>query len=170
MTEFIHRFVIPAAYALLPKSWNSVESTANLLAIGLIESGFEQRRQIHGPARGLWQFEAGPSSATANVLLHPTTRTIIAGVLRAMRYDPTTDPEVIQPVLEDNDILAACFARCQLRTSPRPLPGPGEAQAGWNLYESTWHPGKPRRSAWDAYYAQAWELTIGRPTPPEARA
>lgn len=64
--------LIPAAARLLPGVAFTPEAKVMLLAIGLQESRFEHRRQIKGPARGFWQFEAG--GGTAGVLRQRSPR------------------------------------------------------------------------------------------------
>jgi hypothetical protein len=154
MIDQLLRFILPAAYALLPPEMASAEATALLLAIGLQESRFEFRRQIGGPAHGFWQCELG---GTQGVLTHHATRVPLEQVCQQLHYDPT----FVFPALADNDILAACVARCLLWTDPQPLPGPNDTTRGWDLYLRCWRPGRPHRASWDAFYAQGWQRTIG---------
>jgi hypothetical protein len=150
----ILRFTLPAAYALLPPEMASAEATAMLLAIGLQESRFQYRRQIGGPAHGFWQFELGGLSG---VLTHHATATPLAQVLQVLHYEPT----YVFPALADNDVLAACVARCLLWTDPRDLPGPNDTTQAWDLYQGLWRPGRPHRATWDANFAEGWQRTIG---------
>jgi hypothetical protein len=160
----ILRFILPAAYALLPPEMASAEATAMLLAIGLQESRFQYRRQIGGPAHGFWQFELG---GTAGVLTHHATIGPIGEVLKALQYEPT----YAFPALADNDVLAACFARCLLWTSPSPLPGPNDGELGWTMYRDLWRPGRPRHETWTANYSMGWGAVLqGRPLPPTLKA
>lgn len=154
MIDQILRFILPAAYALLPPEMASAEATAMLLAIGLQESGFAARRQGGGPALGLWQFEAG---GITGVLVHHATSGPIRQALRVLQYEATD----VFPALADNDVLAACCARCLLWTSPQRLYGPNESSLAWDLYVGLWRPGRPRRESWDAHYAEGWQRTIG---------
>lgn len=153
MIDLVRAFILPAAYAVLPLPMASDRATALLLAIGLQESRFIERRQMHGPARGFWQFEV---AGVRGVLEHPRSQLPIAQALRALRYDHTLEAEQLQPLLEHNDVLAACFARCLLWTSPLPLPDVDAPAAAWLTYFSVWQPGRPRRAAWDAHFADAW--------------
>ena len=57
-----------------------------LLAIGLQESRLTHRRQIGGPARGLWQFERG--GGVAGVLRHAASRDHALSVCDARRVAP----------------------------------------------------------------------------------
>lgn len=154
MISTVHRYVLPAAYALLPTPMDSPAATAMLLTIGMQESRFDVRHQVHGPAVGFWQFEAAGVRA---VLDHPRTQLPIAQALSALRYNHTADAATVHPWLEHNDIAAACFARCLLWASPHPLPGPEDAAGGWDLYRAAWQPGRPRRSTWNILFRDAWE-------------
>lgn len=58
--------------------------------------------------------------------------------------------------LEQDDLLAVCFARLLLFSDPMALPMVGEVQAAWKLYaERTWRPGKPHPETWPGYYDEA---------------
>lgn len=46
MIDLLHRFLVPAAYAVLPAEMQSARATAFLLAIALQESGARKRRQV----------------------------------------------------------------------------------------------------------------------------
>jgi hypothetical protein len=119
-----------------------------LLAIGLQESEFVHRRQMSGPARGYWQFEL---SGVEGVLSHHSSAEYAIGFCRVLNYEP--DVHEIYGALEDNDVLAAGFARLLLWRLPDPLPT--NATDGWNQYIETWRPGKPRRSKWQNNWATA---------------
>jgi hypothetical protein len=168
MLDHIARHTLPAAYAVLPTPLASAEASALLLAIGLQESRFRFRAQVHGPARGFWQFEV---NGVAGVLEHDRSQFVIAKALNALRYDHTIEAAVIQPVLEHNDVLAACFARALLLTSPVALPGPDDVAHAWALYTDCWRPGRPHRGTWTGFYAEAWAIVRpGRPIPRMERA
>lgn len=156
MIEVLRSYVIPAAYYLLPVEMVSEQATAMLLAIALQESSGRHRQQMHGSARGFWQFEV---AGVRGVLEHPDTAAPITASLRALGYDSTMPASAIQPLLEHNDILAACFARCLLWTDPKRLPERSEADYGWVVYLSTWRPGKPRPDAWEGHFVEAWDRT-----------
>lgn len=162
MIDQVAQFIIPAAFSCLPEAMNTENAGALLLAIGLQESRFLNRRQLHGPARGFWQFEVG---GVRGVMEHDRTILPIATVIAGLRYDHTDPPAEVQRLLEHNDILAAAFARCLLWTLPEALPGEGDPDAGWACYVKAWRPGKPHRESWDAYFAQAWTLTIENRNP-----
>ncbi len=152
LSEIRERAIAPAL-ALLPAKMTSPQAELMLLAIGLQESRLTHRRQIGGPARGLWQFERG--GGVAGVLRHAASREHALSVCDAIRVAPV--PEQVYQRLEHDDVLAAAFARLLLYTDPARLPALGEVGASWDLYLRTWRPGKPHRHTWDALYAQALE-------------
>ncbi|WP_203230088.1 hypothetical protein, partial [Azotobacter chroococcum] len=100
-----------------------------LLAIGLQESGLAHRRQIGGPARGLWQFEQG--GGVRGVLLHPMSRQHALAACEAHNVKPSA--AAVYAALEHDDILAAAFARLLLWADPAPLPAVGEVAKSWVL-------------------------------------
>lgn len=144
---------IEPAMTLLPGSMDSPQARRMLVAIALQESGLSERRQIarwedgkpiHGPARGWWQFEGG---GVIGVLRHKATAPYIAQVCHDLGYSDAL-PMELHHALENNDVLAACFARLNLFWLPVPLP---ETQAeGWAQYIETWRPGKPHKQRWPA--------------------
>ena len=157
MIEIVDAWVLPTAYQLLPSEMRSPEAHAMLLAIGLQETGFLERRQLEGgPARGLWQFERG--GGTAGVLSHPDSKPHAMKVLRELHY-PEPAVAAVHVALEHNDILAAAFARLLLWTLPDRLPKRGQPWVAWAQYLKAWRPGEPRRATWSAYYTRAWEIT-----------
>ena len=64
--------IIEPALRILPPMMTSDAAKAMLLAIGMQESRLIHRKQIGGPAMGLWQFERG--GGVAGVLRHPRTQ------------------------------------------------------------------------------------------------
>jgi hypothetical protein len=152
---YLHRLVLPAAYALLPRRMESPAATAMLLSIALQESKCVSRRQVGGgPARGFWQFEKG--GGVAGVITHHTSRPIIGPILGALSYGVSVD--AAYAALEHNDVLAACFARCLLWTLPHELPFADDPADGWGQYVEAWRPGKPHPETWAEYYRLAWSL------------
>lgn len=166
MIDHVHRFVIPAAYALLPPKMESDYATAMLLASGAQESGFRSRRQVDGgTAHGLWQFDPGNGAAVAGVLRHPRTRQYIEPVLTTLCYTNLHDRIAsCYNIIEHNDTLACVFARLLLWTFPLPLPSDDQPELAWKQYLECWRPGTPRRETWDAYYADAWARVLGTST------
>lgn len=142
---------LDGALSLLPERMDTPEARVMLLAIGLQESRFLHRRQIGGPARGFWQFEQG--GGVRGVLRHEKTREFAASVCRS-RGVITTEADVYE-ALDDDDVLACCFARLLLWSDPKPLPAIGETDAAWDLYLRTWRPGKPHRHTWGGLYLAA---------------
>jgi hypothetical protein len=57
--------------------------------------------------------------------------------------------------LDQDDVLAAAFARLLLWSDPASLPRIGDAESAWALYLRTWRPGKPKRDSWDGLYQRA---------------
>lgn len=141
---------------LLPKHMDSVRARISLTVIALQESQLIYRRQIKGPARGLWQFEEG--GGVKGVLHFSTTQHIAADVCEKLGVGNSI-PEVYS-TLEFNDILACCMARLLLYTDAKPLPEVGEVDAMWRYYVANWRPGKPHPQKWGVNYATALELLL----------
>lgn len=159
--EFI-RDAIEPAYRLLPEKMSAPASrdraTVMIVAICLQESRLIHRRQIGGPARGFAQFEKGTPQTrggVTGVLLHASTRDAAQALCKARGVPATA--EAVYEAIENDDVLAAGFARLLLWTDPFPLPQIGQEQEAWELYIRTWRPGRPHRSTWGPLYAQAVE-------------
>ena len=161
MITIVRTYVLPAACSLLPARMDTLAARAMLLAIGLQESRFEHRRQVSGPARGFFQFEA---MGVNEVLQHPASRAHAERALTALCYRAPFLVTSCHQAIEHNDVLACVFARLLLRTLPAPLPDRHQPALAWRQYLDAWRPGKPHRDSWDAYYAQAWALADGHPT------
>lgn len=148
------------ALLLLPAKMTSPQAELMLLAIGLQESRLTHRRQIGGPARGLWQFERG--GGVAGVLRHPVSRDHAVRVCDARGVAPVT--ELVYQRLEHDDVLAAAFARLLLYTDPSRLPGLGDEEGAWQLYLRTWRPGAFTRgtAAKRAELRQKWANNYGK--------
>ncbi len=127
-----------------------------LIAISGQEAGFIHRKQIRGPARGLWQFER--AGGVAGVLQHPASEDLAKTLCAERGVRPSS--RLVHPALAKDDLLACGFARLLLWTDPRALPS-GEA-ASWGYYIRNWRPGKPHRSRWPANYRAAVELVGAR--------
>lgn len=163
LSEIRERAIAPAL-ALLPAKMTSPQAELMLLAIGLQESRLTHRRQIGGPARGLWQFERG--GGVAGVLRHAASREHALSVCDARSVAPV--PEQVYQRLEHDDVLAAGLARLLLFTDPAKLPGLGDEEGAWQLYLRTWRPGAftrgtaakraELRQKWARNYAQALEV------------
>ena len=145
--------IIGPAMRILPPMMTSLRAKAMLLAIGMQESRLTHRKQINGPARGLWQFERG---GVTGVLRHPRTQGHAATVCWRLGNAGTTAS--VYHALEHDDVLAACFARLLLWTLPGALPARDDVHGGWDQYISAWRPGKPHRHTWNEFYREAWEV------------
>lgn len=154
------RLAIRPALTLLPPRMTSPEAEAMLVSIALQESRLEYRRQRPvGYARGYWQFER--NGGVAGVLTHPLTKPFAREICARLDYEP--NPMAIWEAIEDNDVLAASFARLLLWTVPQRLPMLGEYELAWEEYLISWRPGKPHRHTWNAFYDQAWNTIINMP-------
>lgn len=156
--DVLESAIVPAL-ALLPAGMDTDRARVMLVAIGLQESRLTYRRQIGGPARGLWQFERGTEKSRGGVwgvYLHPGSRELLRSLCAARHVIFT--PDAIYAALESDDVLAAGVARLLLYTDPKQLPALTDAEGAWRLYtERTWRPGKPHRKTWDGFHAQAVE-------------
>jgi hypothetical protein len=146
--------IIGPALRILPPMMDSDAARAMLLAIGMQESRLTHRKQIGGPAMGLWQFERG--GGVAGVLWHPRTSHWAKGVCWRLGNAGTVDSVYHQ--LASDDVLAACFARLLLWTLPGALPTRDDVDGAWDQYTAAWRPGKPHRHTWDDFYREAWEV------------
>jgi hypothetical protein len=147
VTSYLHRHIVPAAYDVLPKQMASDDASAMLIAIA---------RQVNGPARGFWQFEA--NGGVKGVLRHPSTRTYAKAALVALCYRSTLTPAEIHAAIEHNDMLACVWARLLLWTLPDALAQSHEPEKAWGHYLAAWRPGKPHPKTWDAHYTRAWAM------------
>lgn len=158
--DHILRTVVEPGLDLLPSRMDTNPARVLMMAIGLQESRLVHRRQIGGPARGLWQFEQG--GGVVGVLRHRASAAHARQVCAARKVEPVA-AEVYQALAVD-DILAAAFARLLLFTDPRPLPRPEAGpQAAWDYYIRNWRPGKPHRHTWSALHAEAVAAVRCRP-------
>ncbi|MDP2446576.1 hypothetical protein [Pseudomonas sp.] len=151
----IRRSAIEPALLLLPAKMCSPQAEVMLLAIGLHESRFVDRRQIitviregvrlnvpEGPARSFWQAELG-GGMVHGVLRHHLTSELAVAVCAARGVQPVN--ERIYTAIEHDDVLAAALARLLLWTDPGKLPGKGAVDTAWQLYLRTWRPGAHSR-------------------------
>lgn len=147
----------------MPPVMRGMRAEAQMVAMALQESGLRHREQVGGPARGLYQFEAG---GVRGVLDHPASYDHAQDACEAWLYPihRDADGKVMQTVVQqvhrsirDNDILATVFARLALWRLPDPLSGESEPEAGWGQYLEAWRPGKPHRDRWDDNWRTAWQ-------------
>lgn len=153
----VYTDVIDAAAHLLPLRLDTPEARVMQLAISGQEAAWKYRRQIGGPAKGLWQFEKG--GGVKGVLMHPSTDDMAVAVCRLRNVAPSTDE--VYPALDKDDLLACAFARLLLYSDPKPLPKIGDADAAWNYYLRNWRPGKPHPDAWCNNYSMAVAVVMG---------
>ncbi|MBH1688918.1 hypothetical protein I5U86_00430 [Stenotrophomonas maltophilia] len=151
--QCLQHVVVPALAVLGAARYDSPEARVMLLAISGQESGLKVRRQQPGPARGLWQFEQG--GGVRGVLNHPSTRA--AAALLCGARGVTATPAAVYAQLEQDDILAAGFARLLLFTLPKRLPPIGNVSVAWAQYLDAWRPGKPHIDRWPRNYRAAVE-------------
>jgi hypothetical protein len=139
---------IEPALALLPFKLGSGLAMVQLVAIGLQESDLLARKQVGGPARGLWQFEQGSSTKGGGVwgvFKHPQSKEYLRELCEARGV--AFDPVAIYRSLQFDDVLAAGVARLLMWTDRPPLPTTQEQ--GWEMYaKRTWVPGKPHPEKW----------------------
>ena len=145
-----------------------------LLAIGLQESRFQQRRQLvgspprpTGPAKSFWQAELGGGMVTGLLRYHDAKlRDVVHGLCAVRGVAPAARD--VWDAIEHDDVLAAGLARLLLFTDPARLPGLGDEEGAWQLYLRTWRPGAftrgtatkraELRQKWAKNYAQALEV------------
>ena len=114
LAEIIQNAYLPAIAIIGVK--DSPEARVQILAMGLQESRFQFRRQMgNGPAMGFWQFERG--GGVKGVLQHPASKAKALALCEACGVAP--DAMAAWQALENDDVLAAGFARLLLYTDPR---------------------------------------------------
>lgn len=143
--------IIVPALRMLPPEMDTRPARVMSLATALQESDLAHRRQVRGPATGLWQFERG--GGVRAVLSHHGTRLHALAVCEARGVAPTS--QEVHEMLEHDDHLACAFARLLLWTDPVPLPPIDYTWTAWDAYIRTWQPGKPHRERWAACHARA---------------
>jgi len=146
------RRIVREGLALLADRYTSDRAEILLTAIAYQESAFIHRRQIKGPARGLWQFELG--GGVWGVMNHRTTKEAARELCQLC--DVNFEAKAIYAALEFNDNLACGFARLLLWTDSRPMPT--DEVDSWNYYIRNWRPGKPHLERWAANWAKAIDI------------
>lgn len=155
MSNIVRMAINEALTEMLPVNFNTQAARLMMLVIQKQEDPEERRYQVvrrvdgtlpknivgpktaKGPARGLWQFEAG--GGIHGVLTHKKTRDHIRVICD--HYNVPATARACWEAVENNDILAACFARLLLWSDPLPLPKINEPESAWDLYLRTWRPG-----------------------------
>lgn len=136
---------IGPALALLPSAMDTPRARIMLLAIGLQESRFTERRQLvgspprpTGPAKSFWQAEQG-GGMVRGVRFHVATASLAASLYRARGV--VANDAAIWNAIECDDVLAAGLARLLLWSEPTALPMPADEEGAWLLYLRAWRPG-----------------------------
>jgi hypothetical protein len=163
--NILKQIIIPALDMLAPCGIPStIPAQVMLYAIGQQESRLTHRYQVlaggaKGPARGLWQFEK--NGGVKGVLSHKSSAETACHF--AAERAGSIDPVLVWEALEEDDILAAVFARLLLWTDSQPLPpaGPKAEDQAWTYYLRTWRPGKPHREFWAKNWATALAAVSG---------
>jgi hypothetical protein len=133
-----------------------------LLAIAGQESALQHRFQVHGPARGFWQFERG--GGLKGVLMHKATARIMDATLKELGiwgHGGIDSDGDAWDALPYSELLQVTAARCLLWTDPQPLPEVGDEQLAWAYYLRCWRPGKPRCDDWTTHYRAALQAVRG---------
>ncbi|CUR81846.1 hypothetical protein [Achromobacter xylosoxidans] len=174
--QTINDAAISPALALLPAAMDTPAARVMLLAIGLQESRFIDRRQLvgspprpTGPAKSFWQAEQG-GGMVSGVRNHAATRDLAAQLYRARGV--AADNAAIWNAIEQDDVLAAGLARLLLWSDPGRLPRIGDEEGAWLLYLRTWRPGAYSRGTpeeraalrkkWASNHTQAYIEIGGR--------
>lgn len=159
----IDKTAVSPALAFLPAQMNSPEARVMLFAIGLQESQFVYRRQHgNGPARSFWQAEKGSrllGGGVMGVVRHKASRYWLNALAewRGVQFDNVA----IWAAMENDDVLAAGFARLLLFTDARPLPKLHDLHSAWECYaKRTWCPGKPKPEKWPRNYGEALQYVL----------
>lgn len=136
---------------LLPARFDSREARVLMLAIALQESNLAHRKQVGGPAMGLWQFEQG--GGVHGVLNHAASR-LYARSVCLLRAVAPNDGDLYRALSHD-DLLACAMARLLLWTDTDALPKIGDVEGAWDYYLRNWRPGKPHPETWRSHYLTA---------------
>lgn len=155
MSVIVLNAIRTALTDFLPQRMDTASARLMMLAIQKQEDPEERRYQVvkrtpktlaenivgertaKGPARSLWQFEEG--GGIKGVLTHKSTAEYIRGICD--HFDVIPDTAHCWRAIEENDVLAACFARLLLWSDPKPMPAVGDAEGAFDLYLRTWRPG-----------------------------
>ena len=125
-----------------------------MTAISGQEAAFKHRRQINGPARGLWQFERG--GGVRGVLRHPSTARYAKASCEVRLIEPKEWD--VWEALAEHDDLAAIFARLLLWSDPKKLPTTQDD--AWECYLRNWRPGKPHPDRWPKNWSEATDQDV----------
>ena len=155
MSAIVLNAIRTALTEYLPDRMDTPAARLMMLAIQKQEDPEERRYQVvkrteatakenivgpktaKGPARSLWQMEIG--GGVNGVLSHHNTGPLIIPICHRLELNAT--PRDCWAAIEQNDVLAACFARLLLWSDPKPLPKITDAEGAFDLYLRTWRPG-----------------------------
>lgn len=157
MIDVFLRFIVPAAYAVLPDEMASPAASAMLLSVALQESELRHREQMGGPARSFFQFER---IGVMGVLASGDAGSSFRDAMERLRYPRTMGATDIHQAIAHNDVLATCLARCLLWIDPRALPTWEQSPIGWAIYTAQWRPGRPRPEHWRDNFTGAWHRVM----------
>jgi hypothetical protein len=166
LTWHIYTHTLPAALSLLPGKMDSPQARAQMMAIGLHESGFVARQQGgtkkkpgEGPAKSFWQFEK--NGGVAECLTDPIIKPILLPILDLLGYPRWTAAD-IHEAMEHNDTVAAVMTRLLLWKDPRTMAESNEPQKGYVIYLARWRPNpdaaKRHAPEWPGHFKSAWEI------------
>lgn len=161
----VHTWSIPAALSLLPGKMDSPQARAEMLAIGLHESGFLARQQGgtkakpgSGPAKSFWQFER--TGGAIELIETPSTSVILQPICDLLGY-PEFTAAALHEAMEHNDTLAAVMCRLLLWKDPRSMPARHEVTKGYDIYLARWRPNpeaaRKHAKDWPKNFRIAWE-------------
>lgn len=170
MSAIVQAAIRQALTEYLPTRMDTVPSRLMMLTIQKHEDPEERRYQLvkrteatalenivgpktaKGPARSLWQMEQG--GGVKGVLHHNSTGRLIDDICE--RFEVSNSSVSCWQAIEENDVLAACFARLLLWTDALKMPAISDAEGAFQLYLRTWRPGAYTRG--DASQRQALQV------------
>lgn len=153
-SQVLAQVILPTLHHLLPAKFDGATAQVQLLAVAGQESNLATRRQLGGPARGLWQAEQGGS--IHGVLTNKATSAYARSICLLMAVAPVESD--VYAGLASDDALACAFARLTLWADPQPLPALGDEEGAWQCYLRNWRPGAYSRGDEDerAKLRQRW--------------
>lgn len=155
MSAIVQAAIRTALTEYLPNRMDTPAARLMMLAIQKQEDPEERRYQVvrrteataaenivgertaKGPARSLWQMEQ--SGGVKGVLHHDSTSAYISDI--CIQLDVTPVAIACWHAIEQNDVLAACFARLLLWSDPKKMPAVNDPEGAFDLYLRTWRPG-----------------------------
>lgn len=133
------REVIVPALRVLPVWCDTLAARILLLFIALQESALKTRRQVDGPARGLWQCEI---ESVQNALARPVSAALL--IAWCNRFEVPARADALFAAIGLRDDAACVTARMILADDPEPLPAIGDEKGAIACYLRVWRPGIPR--------------------------